>query len=243
MHIPPTSPAVTPPFKRMVSHFFVANAMLLVGSRGSPAFEFRTRTLRRTVPQLTGGLLMISRRCPKTVGPLVLICACALYCGNPALATSLQKMSDPQMVRAAGLIVEGKVTSVRSEWNQAHNQIYTFVEIEIRDTLKGALPGNVVRLRVLGGRVGDEAMTLVDAPAFEQDEEAVFFLHPNHQSLFPIIGFNQGKLQIETEADTERRVVKKRGVGLDEFKVVIRDLVRAQSEAQQNDDAAKEVQP
>lgn len=119
-----------------------------------------------------------------------------------------KRLNIEEMTEEAGIILEGKVTSVKSEWNYDHTQIYTFVEITVAEYIKGALEENEITLRVLGGAVGDTAMTIVEAPSFLSEEEVFLFLRPRYRGLFPVIGLYQGKFHMETDVKTGKKVLK-----------------------------------
>lgn len=145
----------------------------------------------------------------------------ALVLGSIGVATThatvVVPMADAEIVRQSGLILEGTVTNVSSSWNAAGTQIYTFIDISITKLLKGSYRDQTMKLRVLGGVVGNVGMMIVDSPTFVKDEETVLFLRPNPQSLFPVVGFNQGKFTLEVDKISGNKMVRERNLLRDEF--------------------------
>lgn len=175
----------------------------------------------------------MSRRCLSTTRfrTLVFVCACVAVI-VPAGATTVIPVTDDEMVRRAAHIVEGVVRSVESKWNADKSQIHTFINIDVIKQIKGEFDKDQVeiQLRVLGGTVGDITMVIVDAPSFEVNEKVVLFLRPNFEHwLFPVVGFNQGKLRIETDPKTAKEIIPERNRTKDDFIADIAAKVRQQS--------------
>lgn len=127
----------------------------------------------------------------------------------PALATQIIQVSPQEIAKASTLVVDGKVSGVRSYWNDDHSKIFTETTVSVNATHKGA---NSSRVRVvqLGGVVGNVRQTAHGALAWKRDEEVLLFLEPAGKSepgAFQITGFSQGKYEIERDAKTGRAYV------------------------------------
>ncbi len=175
----------------------------------------------------------MSRRCLNTarVRTLVFVCACVAVI-VPASATTVIPVTDDEMVRRASHIIEGVVKRVESKWNADKSQIHTFIDIDLVKQIKGEFAKDQVeiQLRVLGGTVGDITMVIVDAPSFDLNEKVLLFLRPNFDHwLFPVVGFNQGKLRIETDPKTAKEIIPERNRTKDDFIADISAKVRQQS--------------
>jgi hypothetical protein len=124
-----------------------------------------------------------------------------LSCASAAFAASGPRLSVDRLTRSAGVIVEGRVTEVQSEWTTDQSQIFTTVTLEVSETYKGDVPGGELRFRYLGGTVGDITMSLVGQPSFDRGERVLVFLHPNYGVVdLPVIGFSQGKFRVAADA-------------------------------------------
>ena len=142
-------------------------------------------------------------------------------------------LTDDELVERAGLVVVGQVLRVTSEWNAARTQIFSYVDLRVDQALKGALSQRTLRLRVLGGTVGDVGMFVPETPQFAPNEELVLFLERNPQTLFPVVGLEQGKLSVRTVPATGQKLVTERGASLDEYARRVRGIAEAQAFAAQ----------
>ena len=135
-------------------------------------------------------------------------------------ASTVLKLSDQDLVNQASLIVECNVTSMSGAWNPTHDQIFTLIDLQILNVIKGTA-GPTLQLRVLGGEVDSVGMSVVGAPTFAVGEHDILYIVANPQSMFPIVGFNQGKFTLETIPTTGEVRVVERDMSRDEF---VRDI-------------------
>ncbi len=118
-----------------------------------------------------------------------------------------KKMSTRDLTEISTTILYGKCTKVKSDWNKEKDLILTTITIIPEEYLKGNL-GSEALITVPGGRVGDIIYEVSEMPAFEEGEEVFAFIwkHPSGQNL--ITGGDQGKLKIEKDKNTGKKVVK-----------------------------------
>lgn len=153
----------------------------------------------------------------------------ALAAVSPAAAHQIEPMSDLDLVRQSSLVLEGQVTSLRSEWTPDGAQIHTVAEVAVRDLVKGDLDEGTITLRLLGGSVGDITQWIVGAPSLGEEEEVFLMLRADYrQTLFPIVGFEQGKLHIDSDPLTGARTIRERGMPKDAYVATLREIVAAQ---------------
>jgi hypothetical protein len=143
----------------------------------------------------------------------------------PAPATTVIKLTDQELVDDAALIVECNVTGLTSSWNPTHDQIFTLIDLQILNVLKGTA-GPTLQLRILGGQVDSVGMAIVGMPSFSVGEHDLLYLVSNPQAMFPIVGFNQGKFTLITSPSTGEVRVQERNVSRDAFIRDIRAMVR-----------------
>ena len=111
-----------------------------------------------------------------------------------ALATTVEAPEFKDLVGLADYVVRGVVVSVSSEWRQTkdgRSYIASQIEIEVSDVIKGTSPQKVV-LELVGGRVGDDELTIEGAPKFQIGEEDIFFVRGNGQQFYPLVGIMHG---------------------------------------------------
>lgn len=125
-----------------------------------------------------------------------------------------------QLTDDSTLIVRGKVTAVEGRWGRLGTigpVILSRIEVQVIDLWKGASPGKVVEVTVLGGTVlddkGDDAFQwCADSPSFQVGEEVLAFLRRKDGALW-CCGWLQGKYRIESlgrDNETTRTVVNGR---------------------------------
>jgi hypothetical protein len=125
----------------------------------------------------------------------------------PALATQIIQQPPQELAKDASLIVDGKVSTVRSYWNEDHSKIITEATVSVGATHKGA-PATSVRVLQLGGVVGNVRQTAHGALQWKRGEEVLLFLEPAMPGTFQVAGFSQGKYMIERDPRTGRAYVQ-----------------------------------
>ena len=134
------------------------------------------------------------------------LAAIALF-GLPALAglasaTTIRRMSLPQVVEASETILEGRVDSVRSYWEGS--QILTEVRLTVSRSFKGiGAPGARVAFVQLGGRVTAPVpldMVVPGAPVHRVGDEGFYFLQAGAPGQRVIVGLSRGHVPVRRDA-------------------------------------------
>lgn len=111
----------------------------------------------------------------------------------PLIATTVPKMELAQLVSTADSIVQGRVDSVESRWED--KLAYTYVSITVDDPLKGERRRTVM-VRQLGGKIGSLNVTVAGMPKFEPGTQVIVFLKSQQNGTFDVVGLSQGKYEI-----------------------------------------------
>ena len=130
-----------------------------------------------------------------------------LIINGPAFALMVGR-SVSELTNDAEAVIEGKVTSIKSEWSDIKSEwsdnlnagIVTNVNIEVTDVIKGDL---IVReevvVQTLGGEILEQniGLQVSDQPEFQVGEEVIIFLkkHQN-RNVFRSVGNFQGKMKV-----------------------------------------------
>ena len=128
------------------------------------------------------------------LGVLLIVAAMAPL----ATATSLIERTPEQLAQESALVVDGKVTGVRSYWNADHTRIFTEATVDVDGTYKGRSSAKVSVVQI-GGVVDNVRMTAHGALAWAPGEEVLLFLEPNDGRSWQVAGFSQGKYMIERD--------------------------------------------
>jgi len=123
-----------------------------------------------------------------------------------------KKMSDQELTNESTAVLYGKCSKVRSEWNENKSIIYTYITIIPEEYIKGNLGPEAV-IAVPGGRVDDIIYEVSEMPVFNEGEEVLAFIWTNPEGKNLVTGGFQGKMKIEKDSKTGKRVVE--GIGID----------------------------
>jgi len=127
---------------------------------------------------------------------LWLVLACGW--GATAHALSVVPRSFDELVDLAETVVIGTVSHQESRWETpaGYRRIYTYVTLADLKMVKGTVDGNQYVLRISGGVVGDEAMSIPGMPQFQDGQRYILFVRGNQRDLFPVVGIGQGVFRV-----------------------------------------------
>lgn len=128
----------------------------------------------------------------------------------PVIATTVRPPDFATMVHQSDYVVHGqvtKVTCVRDD-RDGHRRIITLVEINPLEVVAGEAPAKI-ELRLLGGRIGDEALIVSGQPQFQIGDEDVLFVRGNGVSLSPLYAMMFGRYPVQTDAVNGQKTVRR----------------------------------
>jgi hypothetical protein len=128
------------------------------------------------------------------------LAACTGFVLPVATASLIRAMDLAELTARADQIVVGDVLSAESTWDGSHRNITTTVEVGVTEMWKGVAPSDGrIRIRQLGGTVGDIEMSVHGMARFSLGERALLFLRQSS-----VVGMNQGKRSIHWDASGKR---------------------------------------
>jgi hypothetical protein len=166
-------------------------------------------------------------------------------------ATTVIAPDFDHLVSRADAIFEGNVTDVRSQWigEGEQHRIVTFVTFKVDQSLKGDV-GNSYTIRMLGGTVNGETMSVSDAPKFAVGDHDLLFVKDNGRQFIPLVGIQHGRIRIQKDqagqeilltgedqpladvsqlGNDESGIARNRpSLSLQQFKTAVQDRVRQQ---------------
>jgi|APLak6261667961_1056064.scaffolds.fasta_scaffold00457_4 hypothetical protein len=129
-------------------------------------------------------------------------------------ATTVTPPEFPDLVNQSDFIVRAVVRSVVSEYAKpGSHKIITNVEMEVREIIAGT-PTQPLVLRLLGGKIGNEEMTLEGAPQFKTGDEGVYFVQGNGRQVYPLVAMMHGVYPIKRTADGREFIARSNRVPL-----------------------------
>jgi hypothetical protein len=143
---------------------------------------------------------MMSRFNPLTLCSILLAFGLmAAMTAPPAHSTTLMWMSLPEMSQRAPVIVRARCLANSTGWDAG--EIWTLTNFEITETWRGSASGRI-RVRLLGGKVGNLTSSVSSVPRFRPGEEVVLFLEPTKRGDYSVVGWQEGTFRIRRDAHT-----------------------------------------
>ncbi len=125
--------------------------------------------------------------------------ALAVALALPAGASTFIFTPQRELVRDAAAIVQGRVLSTSSFWNETGQVIVTEAVIQVEEKLVGDAPSILV-VRTFGGQVGNFAVEASGFPTFQKGERQLLFLEAEKGGHTKVLGYQQGQFRIERDA-------------------------------------------
>jgi len=126
-------------------------------------------------------------------------------------ATSVIAPSFDQLVGRADYIVRATVKSVTSDWRNnpdtpGERYIGSRVELDVLEVIKGTPPSPLV-LDLVGGRVGDQELTIEGAPRFVVGQESILFVQGNGHRIVPLVGLMHGRYLVRRDLRNKKEEI------------------------------------
>ncbi len=146
------------------------------------------------------------KRCPPPSRWLALLALPVLF--TWAQATTVIAPSFDRLVEGSDYIVRATVKSITSDWRAnpakpGSRYIGSRVELDVSEVIKGSPPAPLV-LELVGGKVGEEELSVDGAPRFKVGEETVLFVKGNGRMIVPLVGMMHGKYDVRKNKKTGR---------------------------------------
>lgn len=112
-------------------------------------------------------------------------------------------LSLEELATESTAIVRARVLDRSAAWDDERKRIYTTTVLEVVESVYSATPlGREVRVRTLGGEVGEVGMKVAGTPDLKLGEEVLLFLRPDAKvpTSFAVIGMNQGRFSMRTDS-------------------------------------------
>jgi len=160
-----------------------------------------------------------------------------------AAATTLPADTTRDLVRTSERICCVRCESCEARVDPRSGIVFTHTRFRLMEHLKGDGAGDVVELRLPGGRVGNRETRVPGMPTFKPGRESIVFLGPRNELGHPVLMLaSRGVVSLRREEDGTRVLASPVNgfadlaghsrIALDEFRRVVRAEVRAQAEEQ-----------
>lgn len=130
------------------------------------------------------------------IGKMFLLLGMLSLGANAAVATVIPFQTLSQMIEFSPVVVRGKVLSKTYLWGPGQRHIYTDLQLQVLERLKGETSDTVV-IRELGGVMGDRVSIIPGSATYRLEEEVVLFLEAKRPGQFYfVMGLAAGKFEV-----------------------------------------------
>jgi len=133
---------------------------------------------------------------PNVVTRVFIPILAVLFVAESTLATTAVMLSDEQLITSSRVILIGEIKSVKAQRDLQHQNITSYVKVNVEKTLKGELHGAQIVFKQLGGTVGDESSIIFGAPEYKIGQRVLLFLDTASDGSLRIAHLFQGKYDI-----------------------------------------------
>jgi len=148
---------------------------------------------------------------PLGMARFVVIAAMLVLVGN-SHATTVLRLPFEEVCDQAELIFEGRVVDVSPRMDEEGRYIWTHVEIEVLEAIKGRHDANQIELKFAGGSLNGLTLDVGEMHVPQVGEHGIYFVDSlSRQLVHPLVGWDQGHYRVERTPDGVRRMMTANG--------------------------------
>jgi hypothetical protein len=115
----------------------------------------------------------------------------------PLSASQFIQLPFDQVARESTYVVRGTVTNVYSAWDDAHETIFSYATIQVKNYISETTGPDVLMVREAGGTVGNYTQQAIGFPELREGEDVVLMLTKwDDSNDLRINAYNQGKFLV-----------------------------------------------
>src|ERR1044071_5635833 len=145
----------------------------------------------------------------RSIAALILLVMNLFVLAQSSLATTVIIQTDDEIITKARAIVNGKVISVVSAFDDQHKSIFTYIPLKVDQVLKGEIATRRIVLKEPGGQVGTEGSLVFGIPRFTTGERVLLYLHTWGDGTLRVHQMFLGKFSIVTDSRTGEQMVSR----------------------------------
>jgi len=136
------------------------------------------------------------------------MCILVLTAAFSTAVAQQRPMTVDELAKQADVVAVGRVTAMKSEWDEGKTRIITRVSLAVDEYLKeGTERSKTVTIVTPGGEIGEVGEMYTHVPTFRQSENVVVFLRKDNRGDYRVSGGTQGKYSIERDPENGKLVV------------------------------------
>ncbi len=126
---------------------------------------------------------------------------------NNTSATTVQEISIDDLALNAELVFEGRCIDTVTQQVPNSRFIKTVATFEVIDVVKGNYHDSTIQLEYLGGKLNGKELKIGDMHLPEQGDHGIYFVEKlNEQQIHPLLGWDQGRINISEDNNGIERV-------------------------------------
>lgn len=135
---------------------------------------------------------------------LLFFCFCASYIAH---ATTVKEIAIDELATTAEFIFEGRCIDTTTQQVSNSRFIKTVATFEVIDVIKGNYSELTIQLDYLGGKLNGKELKVGDMQLPEVDDHGIYFVEKlNEQQVHPLLGWDQGRINIREDVNGVERV-------------------------------------
>ena len=115
---------------------------------------------------------------------------------------------DDDLIVGARAIVIGQVATLACRLDREQDRVFTYITVEVEETLKGQVGSGRIVLKEEGGDVGDQGSVVWGAPRFSRGERVLLYLDTWADGSLRVHEMSYGKLSVVTDESGNRIIVR-----------------------------------
>jgi hypothetical protein len=169
-------------------------------------------------------------KCLKDFLPIIIaLCFSITAVSSDSANAQTVRKTVQELTEKSEMIFTGKVSDMKSEWDEQKTKIYARVTVEVDEFLKGETQHATLVITHLGGEVDEVGELYTHVPRFKKDEEVLVFVKKDKEDNLRITGGADGKLKITRSELTGKKMIGKTKT-LEAFTTDIESIVKKQQE-------------
>jgi len=150
----------------------------------------------------------------RTFYQIFCLSVCFLFLFISESTAQVKEMSAKELTNESTAVFYGRCSKIKSEWNDKKSIIFTYVTVVPETYIKGNL-GTEAVITIPGGQVGDILYEVSEMPVFIEGEDVMAFIWKNPAGKNLVTGGYQGKMKIEKDDKTGKRMVHTSGIAVE----------------------------
>ncbi|MEW6729930.1 MAG: DUF4214 domain-containing protein [Acidobacteriota bacterium] len=146
----------------------------------------------------------------KSVCQSIILLTTLLFLAKPNMATTAVMLEDEQLIVNSRIILIGEVRYIKPQWDNNHQNIFTYVKIDISQVLKGEVQNSYVVLKQLGGTIDEDSTIIFGTPRYQIGQRVLLFLNTWSDGTLRVAHLFQGKYDVVEDKQARHSYIERK---------------------------------